>query len=200
VTASILVALGVALSALGVALLEARQSLLTPDGLARRAGVALADPRVSAFLADRATNVVLAAQPDLTAFRPVIAAVASATVSSNAFQRGMQISIRSAAAALESEGTRKIALSIPDLGVLLRSALAQANPALAERIPPRVRGAIAELGRGKVSGVIVDLLRLSRRLAGFAAVLVGLGALCIAGGFGAAPDRRRALVVRPRVA
>jgi hypothetical protein len=193
-TSSILLALGVMLAALGVVLLEARQSLLTPDGLARRAGVALTDPRVSAFLADRATNVVLAAQPDLTAFRPVIAAVASATVSSNAFRRGMQISIRSAAATLESEGTRKIALSIPDLGVLLRSALAQTNPALAERIPPRVRGVIADFGSGKASRVIVDLLRLSRRLAGFAVLLMGLGALCIAGGFGVAPDRRRALV------
>jgi hypothetical protein len=192
-TSSILLALGVMLTALGVVLLEARQSLLTPDGLARRAGVALADPRVSAYLADRATTVVLAAQPDLTAFRPVIAAVASATVSSNAFQRGMQISIRSAAATLESEGTRKIALSIPDLGVLLRSALAQANPALAERIPSRVRGAIADLGRGRLSGVIVDILRLSRRLAAYAVLLIGLGVLCILGGFGAASDRRRAL-------
>jgi hypothetical protein len=36
VTSSILLALGVMLTALGVVLLEAHQSLLTPDGLARR--------------------------------------------------------------------------------------------------------------------------------------------------------------------
>ena len=136
---STLLALGVALTVLGVVLLEARHSLLTPEGLSRRAGAALADPRVSAYVADRATNAVLAAQPDLTAFRPVVAAVATATVSSHPFQRAIQVSIRSAMAAVLSEGSSKIALSIPDLGVLFRSALAQANPALAEKIPPRVR-------------------------------------------------------------
>jgi hypothetical protein len=78
VTSTLLV-LGVALTVLGVVLMEARQSLLTPGGLSSRAGAALADPRVSACVADRATNAVLAAQPDLTAFRPVVGAVAAAT-------------------------------------------------------------------------------------------------------------------------
>jgi hypothetical protein len=134
---------------LGVVLMEARQSLLTPDGLSRRAGAALADPRVSAFVAERATDAVLAAQPDLTAFRPVLASVAAATVSSHPFRRAMQVSIRSAVAAVLSEGSSKIALSVPDLGILLRSALSQANPALAERIPPRVRGVISDFGEGR---------------------------------------------------
>ncbi len=191
---ALLLAVGVLLTTLGVVLLDLRQGLLTPAGVSRRAGVALADPRVSAFLADRATNAVLAAQPDLTAFKPVIAAVASTTVSSQAFQRTLQVSIRSAMGTLTSEGTSKIALSIPDLGVLVRSAVAQANPALAEKIPARVRGVIAELGRGKAPALIVSALRLSRRLAAFVALVLVLGILCIAGGFVMSRDRRRALL------
>jgi hypothetical protein len=194
IVSSTLLALSVALAVLGVVLMEARQSLLTPDGLSRRAGAALADPRVSAYVADRATKAVLAAQPDLTAFRPVVAAVATATVSSHPFQRAMQVSIKSAVAAVLSEGSKKIALSIPDLGVLLRSALAQANPALAERIPAKMRGVIGEFGHGWASQAIVDLLRLSRRLVGFIVVLMGLSAVCLAGGFALARDRRRALL------
>jgi hypothetical protein len=145
-------------------------------------------------VADEATSAVLAAQPDLTAFRPVVAAVATATVSSQPFQRAIQASIRSTMATVMTEGSSKIALSLPDLGVLLRSALTQANPALAEKIPSRVHGAIRVLEEGKVARAVVDLIRLSRRLVGFVAVLFGLGALCLAGGFALARDRRRALL------
>jgi hypothetical protein len=194
VVASALLAIGVGLIALGVVLMETRQSLLTPDGLSSRAGAAMADPRVSAFVADRATNAVLAAQPDLTAFRPVVAAVATATVSSHPFQRAIHVSIRSAVATVLAEGSSTIALSLPDLGVLLRSALTQANPALAEKIPSRVRGAISILEEGRVARAVVDVIRLSRRLVGFVVVLFGLGAIGIAGGFALARDRRRALL------
>ena len=137
---------------------------------------------------------MLAAQPDLTAFRPVVATVATATVSSYPFQRAIQVSIRSAMAAVLSEGSSKIALSIPDLGVLFRSALAQANPALAEKIPPRVRTAISDLGDGWAPKAIVAVLRASHRLAGLVVVLLGLGALFVAAGFALARDRRRALL------
>ena len=191
---STLLALGVALTVLGVVLLEARHSLLTPEGLSRRAGAALADPRVSAYVADRATDAVLTAQPDLTAFRPVVATIATATVSSHPFQRAIQVSIRSAMDAVLSGGSSKIALSIPDLGVLFRSALAQANPALAEKIPPRVRTAIGDLGDGLAPKAIVAVLRTSNRLAGLVVVLLGIGTLFVVAGFALARDRRRALL------
>ncbi len=191
---AVLLALGVALIALGIVLLDARQSLLTPDGLARRTGGALADPRVSAYVADRATDAVLAEQRDLTAFRPVIAAVASATVSSRAFQRAAQIGVRSAAGTMLSEGSRRVAMSVPDLGILLRSAVSQANPALAERIPTRVRGVIAEVGQGRASRIIVDVLRLSGRVVRFVILLFGLAAAGILAGFAMARDRHRALL------
>jgi hypothetical protein len=191
---STLLALGVIVTVLGLVLMDARQSLLTPDGLTQRAGSALVDPRVSAFVADRATNAVLATQPDLTAFRPIIATVASATVSSHAFRRAAQAGIRSAAAAALSEGSSRVAMSIPDLGILLRSAVAQANPALAEKIPSRVRGAVAELGEGPTSRMIVNLVRLSRRVVRFLVLLFALGLSCLAAGFALARDRRRALL------
>ncbi len=192
-SSSILLVAGVMLTTFGLVLLDVRQGVLTPDGLSRRAGIALADPRVSTFLADRATNAVLAAQPDLTAFRPVIASVASTAVSSQAFQRAMQMSIRSAAAAASTEATRNIALSIPDLGVLFRSVLTQGHPGLAEKIPTRVRGVVAEFDQGKAAGTVTRLVRLSARLAGFSALLIGLGLACIVGAFALTRDRRRAV-------
>ena len=194
IVSSILLTLGVGLMVLGVVLMDARETLMTPEGLASRAGAALADPRVSAYVADRATNALLAAQPDLTAFRPVVAAAAAGTVSSQPFQRAIQVSIRSTMAAVLAEGSSKIALSLPDLGVLLRSALTQANPALAEKIPSRVRGAISILEEGRVARAVIDTVRWSRRLVRFVAILFALGAVCLAAGFALARDRRRALL------
>ncbi len=71
---STLLALGVALTVLGVVLMEARHSLLTPDGAleARRRGAGRS-ARVGVRRRSKATDAVLAAQPDLTAFRPVVA-------------------------------------------------------------------------------------------------------------------------------
>lgn len=152
IASSTFLAMGVVLAALGVVLMEARHSLLTPDGLAQRAGAILADPRVAAYAADRATTAVLEHQPDLTGFRPIIASVASATVSSPAFQRAAQAGVRTAASALLSEGGSRVTMSIPDLGILLRGAVAQANPALAERIPPRVRVSLSILARDRYPG------------------------------------------------
>jgi len=194
IASSTFLAGGVVLAALGVVLMEARHSLLTPDGLAERAGAALADPRVSAYVADRATTAVLARQPDLTGFRPVIASVASATISSHAFQRAAQTGVRSAAKAVLTEGGGRVTLSIPDLGILIRGAVAQANPALAERIPPRVQGVVAELGQGPASRAVARLLRLSGRLARLASLLLVLGVSCLAAGVALAPDRRQALL------
>jgi hypothetical protein len=92
------------------------------------------------------------------------------------------------------EGRGRVALSIPDLGILLRGAVARANPALAERIPPRVRGVVAELGLGPASRAVVDVLRISRRLARSVALLLALGAACLAAGLAVARGRRRALL------
>ena len=93
-----------------------------------------------------------------------------------------------------SQGGSKIALSIPDLGVLFRSALTQANPTLAEKIPVRIRGVIGVLEEGRVARAVVDLLRLSRRLVGLAAFLIVIGVIAVGGGFALARDRRRALL------
>ena len=56
----------------------------------------------------------------------------------------------------------------------MRSALATANPALAEKIPARVQGALASLGQGQVEHMVVRLWDVSRRSQWLAGTL-GLG-------------------------
>jgi hypothetical protein len=83
---------------------------------------------------------------------------------------------------------------VPDAGVLLKSALANANPALAEKVPPRVQGIVASIGDSRVDRTFIQLSRLARRSAWLTLGLFVGGCLLGLGGVFLAASRRRALV------
>src|SRR5687767_4573651 len=133
----VMISLGVLGLSLAAVLSVTRRAFFFPDNFADHVAASLADPRVSSFAASRLTDVVLEQNPDLTAFRPLVLATAQMAVSSEGFRALARTSARAAHASVFSEGGRAVIVSIPDVGVLLRSALAKANPALAQKIPER---------------------------------------------------------------
>ena len=194
VAAELLISLGVILLSLGAVLSVARRALLFPDNFADHLATSLSDPRVASFAADRITDAVLRANPDLTAFRPLILATARGAVSSSSFQALVRTTARSAHASLFTEGGRRVILSVPDVGVLLRSALAHANPALAEKVPPKVQAVVASIGQRHLDRYVVRLSQIARRSAWLTLALFLGGALIGLVGVGVASSRRRALV------
>ena len=82
--ANLLITLGVVALGLGAIVSVARRALFYPDAFSERLVASLADPRVAAFVADRAAGAVVKQEPDLTAFRPLIAATARGVCSSEA--------------------------------------------------------------------------------------------------------------------
>ncbi len=194
IAAELLISLGVILICLAAVLSVARRALLFPDNFADHLASSLADPRVASFTADRITDAVLKANPDLTAFRPLIVATARGAVSSPPFQALVRTGARSAHASLFSERGRRVILSVPDVGVLLKSALASANPALAEKVPPRVQGIVASIGDSRVDRFVIQLSRLARQSAWLTLGLFVGGGLLGLGGVFLAASNRRALV------
>ncbi len=194
VASTVLLLIGVAAVVLGGLVFETRQMLLTSDGLASTVGAALSDPRVSAYVADRVTGAVLAAKPDLTALKPMVAAAAQGTVSSPAFRRAVQAGVRTAHAAMMSEQGRNVALSIPDVGAILRSATAHVSPEVAERIPARVQVLVGADWHSRVTGAVIGSWRLARALARGATVVLLLGVVALAAGLWLARDRRDAFL------
>src|SRR6185369_3896526 len=83
--------------------------------------------------------------------------------------------------------------SVPDVGLILKGALANASPTLAARVPARLSTVIARFGEGRASSLIVDVWQLGRSLAWAAwlGVLGGLG--LVAAGIALAPRRSEAL-------
>ena len=186
--------LGVVVLALGITLLHLRRGLFDSDAFAHRLSASLADPRVSAFVAERIADAVLRRSPDLTAFRPLVRASAQGTVSSSAFRTAMRATARTAHRAAFSEGGRELLLSVEDVDVLLRGALAHANPEIAAKVPTGFKTIVTSLGGTRSTRLLLELGHRGRRLAAFAWTLVSLGVLLLVGSVLLAPSRRRGLL------
>jgi hypothetical protein len=194
VAAELLISVGILALCLAAILSVARRALLYPDAFAERLASSLADPRVASFVADRLTDAVIREDPDLTAFRPFILATARGAVSSTSFQALVRTTARAAHASLFSEGGRSVIVSVPDVGVLLKSALAKSNPAIAERVPAKVQGILASVGDSRVDHIVLRLWQIARRSFWLAAVLFVGGPLLAVIGVWTASSRRRGLV------
>jgi hypothetical protein len=188
-----MITLGVVALTLAAVLSVARRALFYPDAFAEHLAASLADPRVAAFAADRMARAVIEQSPDLTAFRPLIVATARGAVSTSGFQALVRAAARTAHAGLFSEGGRTVIVSVPDVGVLMRSALTTANPSLAEKVPARVQGVVASLGTGNADRLVLRLWQLSRRSQWLAGLLGFGGILLIAIGVSVARNPRRAI-------
>jgi len=192
--AELLIAVGVLSLTAGAIVSVTRRALFYPEAFADRLAASLADPRVAAFVADRMADAVIKQNPDLTAFRPLIVGAARGAVSSAAFQALARTAARTAHAGLFSEGGRSVIVSVPDVGVLLRSALTTANPALAEKVPSRVQGVVASMGGSQIDRTVIRLWQVSRRSQWLAGGLGLGGVLLILTGTLLASNLRHAMV------
>lgn len=158
-----------------------------------RAAAALSDTRVAALVADRVTNALLVERPDLTPVRPLVLATATGLVSSAALRGAVRAAARRAHDTVFSEGSQRVILSIPDVGVLVRGALQHGSPDLAAKIPEAVQAAVAPASGGWVDALF-DLSRVGRRLRFAPEAALVLGAILLAAGVCLAADRRRGFV------
>src|SRR5262245_35384230 len=193
VVARLIAILGVIAVTAGAALGQLRRGLFDSGAFADRLAFALGDPRVAAYVAEEITGVVLREKPDLVAVRPLLRATAQSVVSTDAFQSIVRVTAREAHAAMFSRGGRNLLLSVPDVGLILRGAVANASPTLAARIPPRLSTVIADLGRGRAGRFIIDLWQLGRALAWAAWIGVLGGLALLVAGIALAPRRSEAL-------
>ena len=142
-----ILALGLVLTAVGALASDAARGILNGEEMAERTAAALDDPRVSAFVADRLTNAVLAEKPDLVAFRPIIVATADGLVETAPFRAIVRSAVRTAHRSAVSTTGQRVLLSLPDVGVLVQSAVQSMSPEMAEKIPPRLESFASDLNQ-----------------------------------------------------
>jgi hypothetical protein len=190
---SILLA-GAACTAFGAVGFTLSRSVFDPVAFGDRAAASLSDPRVAAFAADRITNAVLEQSPDLTAVRPLILGAAEGLAASASMRGLVRAGARTAHRTLFAEGTRQIVLSVPDVGILLRSAFERASPELAERIPESLQAIAASFDFGGGTQIVIDLWELRDELTWLVRILLLAGPLLLGLGIALAEDRRHGLV------
>ena len=160
---------------------------------AERTAECLGDPGVVDYVADKITDAIVAQKPDLVGARPMILLSVSGLVRTHPFRAMARTAAWKAHQALFSESGRGVVLSLPDLDVILRSALAQGSPDLAAKLPPKLSARLAELGSSGAGEFVVRMWRLGWRLRWLALAALILAPALLVASIWLAPVRQRAL-------
>jgi multisubunit Na+/H+ antiporter MnhC subunit len=184
--------LGVIALVLGVLLGYGTRSVFNSRAFSERVAASLSEPGVSAYVAGKIADGVLAAKPDLTGLRPLIVAGSRSVVSSAPFRVAAQRAALEVHHALMSGTGEKIILSVHDVGEILQATLAM-RPDLAARLPARVSARIASLDDLPAGVLAARLVRIAHR-ARLSVLMLLIGGLVLLGfGVGLSRDHRRAL-------
>lgn len=192
--ATALLLLGLLVTAVTAVVAYLARTVLDEDAFSSRLVAALDRPGVSAFVAQRIADGVVAANRDLTGVRPVLATFAQAVVNSAPFHALVRRGARDAHRLVFSEGAEHVMLAVPDVGVLLRGALASVSPDVAKRVPTDVRTVVETRLTGRIAGQVVAGLRAAARIRLVARVGLVAGLLLVIVGVAVAPVRRQALL------
>ena len=182
--------LGVLALVLGVLLGYVTRSVFNSEAFSKRVAASLSEPGVSAYVAGKIADGVVAAKPDLTGVRPFIIAGSRSLVASPPFRLAARRAALEAHRALMSGTVEKLMLSVQDVGGILKSALSM-NPDLAAKLPPKLSArivALEDLPAGEFSARIVRAAFRAR--VSFLLLLFGGIGLLIAGA-ALSPDRQR---------
>jgi hypothetical protein len=184
---------GAIVLAAGLVHLYGERVIFQARPFAARAALSLGDPRVAGYLAEKIADEAIVQRRDLMAYRPLLVGTARAVVSSDAFRAGFQRTAEGAHALLFSKGAERVALSVPDIGVLVRSALAH-DPALVGRIPPQFRARVTVGPSGRVAKAVLQLAQLGHRFRRNAIAAILGGGLLLFLGVALPRGRRGALL------
>jgi hypothetical protein len=185
--------LGVVTLTAGAVLAQVSRGLFDSDAFADRLAGSLHDSRVSGFVADVMTNAVVQEKPDLVTVRPLLLSTAGSVAQSDAFGAVVRVTARQAHATLLSQGGHALLLSVPDVDLVLRGALAHASPEIAARIPAALPPLIATVGKSPTGQFILGLWQLGRHVTWMALAGVLAGLALVVAGIALAPWRARAL-------
>ncbi len=169
-------------------------SLFTDRVFGDRVAASLDNPGVAAFVADRVTTGVLQESPDLTGVRPLILVTVRELIALAPMRALVRTAARSSHQAVFAEGTRRIALSVPDVGLLLKEALERVSPEVAASIPEEYRTGLASIGEGPATTFILQAWQLRSLLTWLIRGFLVIGVLLVAAGVILTTNRYRGLV------
>jgi hypothetical protein len=184
---------GLLLFVAGLVVATAR-GVLDRDQFATRLARSLGDERVAGYVAGQVVNGLLEVRPNLIGVRPILETSIREVIQTPPLRALVRSSARTAHYSLFESPGQRVVLALPDLSVLLRSALSQGNPALAEKIPASLEAALASDAAQRAFTAFIEFWRVAGRALLLCWVLFWVGVALVLTSIAAAPDRRRGLV------
>jgi len=167
----------------------ANSALFDSNEFANRASAALEDEAVRAEIATRVTDdLVINAQADLIAVRPVIESVVDGLVGGNIFQSLFRSAVRDLHRAVFQQDQNTVTLTLADIGEVLRGALQALQPQIAKEIPGKADVEITDIDP---PAWVADLARAADNAVAAELILLILAVAMVAGALWLSTDRRR---------
>ncbi len=193
-TTIVLITVGAVLLWTAILVIGTERGVLNPDVFSRRLAATLEDERVAGYVAGRITDGIVAQRPNLVSVRPIIESGVRGVVVTAPFRALVRRAARALHYSLFEAGGGTVVLSLPDVSVLVRGALAQASPALAAKLPPGIETNLASPRAERAFARFVTLWRVAERVLWGAWAVFGIGLVLLVAAIRVAPDRARALV------
>ncbi len=167
----------------------AERALFDSDQFAARASAALRDDAVRERVAVAVTDdVVLRANRDLVALRPLIEGLTADVVGSGAFRGLFRASVADVHRSVFEENADTVTLTVANLGVVLNAALERLAPEAAGKVPRTV-----EIVDDGPPGWLVGAVQTAEDLRALAWWLLVVALLALGGALALSRDRRESL-------
>ncbi|HEX6115776.1 MAG TPA: hypothetical protein VFY99_01660 [Solirubrobacterales bacterium] len=179
---------GAAVLVAGLLAFYARTQVLDEARFADRAGATLEDDAVRDFVGDQiVTAVIERGQTDLLAARPLLETVVRTAIDTEPFERIFRRAALEANRVLFARDRPSVAFELSDASQVVRFALQQFAPELADQVPKELDLALVELKEREFARETLDIADQVRTLG----LVLPIGALVLfALAILAAPDRR----------
>ena len=168
-----------------------RRAAVDSDQFANRATVALEDDSVRSLIAEQVTDeIVLKAESNLIAARPIVESVVSSVVGSRAFTDVFRSAVRDVHRAVFDRDQNTVTLTVADVGTLVGAGLQVIRPQLARRIEDEADARLVTRDIGASGDVAraADTVRLLAWLLAVVAIVLAAGGLVFS------TNRRRTMV------
>jgi len=169
------------------------RTLFNADVFASRVADGLADPAMANLVAEKLSDEIISVRQDLIAYRPIMVGALERVVSSTAFRAVIRRAVKQAHTTILSKKGENIALSVGDLTVVARDALAM-YPQIADKIPPGALEALGATRHWKPGKTLMRALDIASRMRTRALMFLGIGLGAGALGFALARRKDRFLM------
>jgi hypothetical protein len=167
----------------------AQGALFDADQFAARASATLTNEAVQERLAIAATDdVVLRANRDLVAVRPLIEGAAQQIIGGGAFRGLFRASVADVHRSVFEQDAPTVTLTVANLGIVLRAALERLAPDAADKVPANL-----ELVDSDPPRLLVEVTQAADDVDALATLLAALALIALAGAVVLSRDRRESI-------